>query len=66
MSLSTYRRLEAGEIDEPNLRWLVNLSFALGCDLEEIYEDEWLRWLPADGAERPPEREYFWRNAPDE
>lgn len=59
ISLSSYRRLENGEISEPNLRWLVNASFALGCELEDLLEDDWMRWLPGPGASKPPDREYF-------
>lgn len=33
LSLATYRRLEAGRIDNPPLRYLVNCALALGVEL---------------------------------
>ena len=44
--LSSYRRLERGQNDNPPLRWLVNLWHVLGLsdDLYALIEDEWLEW----------------------
>jgi hypothetical protein len=29
----------------PPLRYLVNLSIVLGCELDDLIEDEWREWL---------------------
>lgn len=61
VTVPTIRRLERGEALNPKLRTLVNCAIALGVRLEDILEDEWLSWLPARGAEQPPEPDEFWR-----
>lgn len=42
--LRTYRRLENGELVNPPIRYLVNCAIALNVPLEDVCEDEWLRW----------------------
>ena len=61
VSVPTLRRLERGEVENPKLRHLVNCSIALGVKLDEILEPEWLQWLPAGGARKPPKPDKFWR-----
>lgn len=41
LSRATYQRLESGRMPNPPLRYLVNLSIVLGCELDELIEDEW-------------------------
>jgi len=52
VSLRTLRRLERREVDNPPLRYLVNLSLVLRCELSDLIEDEWLAW--ADFGHRKP------------
>jgi transcriptional regulator with XRE-family HTH domain len=61
VSAQTIRRLERGEVENPKLRTLVNCALALGVDLSDVLEDDWLAWLPMNGAEEPPEPDEFWR-----
>jgi transcriptional regulator with XRE-family HTH domain len=61
ISVPTYRRIERGETDNPKLRHIVNCAIALGVDLDDVIEPEWLEWLPAVGAAEPPEPDEFWR-----
>lgn len=57
LSISQYRRFEWGEVANPPLRTLVNLSIALRCELRDVCEPEWFDWyeLSVD-AKRPPAR----------
>jgi transcriptional regulator with XRE-family HTH domain len=56
LSLAHYRRLERGQVDNPPLRYLVNLALALGVPLTDVLEDAWLEWLPLDQRNpQPPE-----------
>lgn len=61
LSVPTLRRLERGDVKNPKLRHLVNCSIALGVELADVIEDEWLNWLPAGDATRPPAPDEFWR-----
>lgn len=62
ISVPTYRRLERGEVENPKLRHLVNCSIALGVELDDVLEDEWLEWLPLRKiAVTPPDADAFWR-----
>ena len=58
----TLRRLERAEVQNPKLRTLVNCALALGVDLADVLEDDWLQWLPTDNAKRPPKPDTFWRS----
>ena len=61
VSLNTYRRLERGAYRNPGVRYLANCALALGCELEELLEDEWRSWFVFDRrAPDPPEPERFW------
>jgi hypothetical protein len=42
--LRTYRRLESGELENPPIRYLVNCAIVLAAPLEDVCEDQWLRW----------------------
>ncbi|MGD0456102.1 MAG: helix-turn-helix transcriptional regulator [Solirubrobacteraceae bacterium] len=61
VSAQTIRRLERGDVDNPKLRTLVNCAIALGVDLSDVLEDDWLGWLPTGDAKQPPEPDEFWR-----
>jgi transcriptional regulator with XRE-family HTH domain len=61
VSAPTLRKLERGEVENPKLRTLVNCAIALGVELADVLEDEWLEWLPADDAAEPPVPGEFWR-----
>jgi transcriptional regulator with XRE-family HTH domain len=62
ISVPTLRRLEQGEVDNPKLRYLVNCAIALGVELDEVLEDEWLEWRPFNKeAADPPQPDEFWR-----
>ncbi len=62
VSAPTLRGLERGEVANPKLRTLVNCAIALGVELEDVLEDDWLEWLPTGGAERPPKPDKLWRH----
>jgi transcriptional regulator with XRE-family HTH domain len=62
ISRSTYSKLERGLIDNPPLRYLSNCALALGCNLRELIEEDWLDWMVFDERKaQPPEAEQFWR-----
>ena len=62
ISRSTYSKLERGLIDNPPIRYLTNCALALGCNLSDLLEDEWLEWTVFDDRKaQPPEPEGFWR-----
>jgi len=63
VSAPTLRGLERGEVENPKLRTLVNCALALGVDLDDVLEDDWLKWLPTGKARRPPKPSKFWRDA---
>jgi len=62
LSLRTYQRLEAGELENPPIRHLTNCALGFGVELEEVCQPEWLAWkpphskmsepLPVDGPRR--------------
>jgi transcriptional regulator with XRE-family HTH domain len=60
ISLSTYRRLERGRIDDPGVRVLHNCAIALGVPLYEIIPSDWHEWTTFDpSASKPPKWETF-------
>ena len=64
ISYSSYWRLERGRYKNPPVGYLVNCALALGCELEDILDDEQKRWQVFDTrAAAPPERTDFWREA---
>jgi transcriptional regulator with XRE-family HTH domain len=64
VSPPTLRGLERGEVENPKLRTLVNCAIALGVELADVLEDDWLEWLPTGGAKRPPKPDRLWRRPP--
>lgn len=44
VSRSTLQRYESGNVDNPNLRILVNAAIALNVPLGALIEDEWRKW----------------------
>jgi len=45
ISMRQVQRLDGGEIDNPPIRYLVNIAMVLKVDLLDICEDEWLDWM---------------------
>lgn len=64
LSLRTVQRIELGEVDNPPLRYLVNLAMALDIELTAILEDEWLEWMVFDAgqASEPPPAGHWLRS----
>jgi transcriptional regulator with XRE-family HTH domain len=60
IALTTYRRLERGEIRHPPLAWLRNLALALEVELDDILEPEWgAGWTELDArAKGPPPKDW--------
>lgn len=55
LSVSTIRRLERGELENPPITYLINCARALDVELEELIEPEWA-WSVFDArAAEPPE-----------
>ena len=60
ISLRTIQRLERGEVENPPIRYLVNLAMVLDCQVTDICEDEWLEWTALDGsAPKPPPKGHW-------
>jgi transcriptional regulator with XRE-family HTH domain len=59
ISARTIRRLEAGQMDNPPIRYLVNCAIVLSCELDDVIEPEWCEWkqLRPDAPSRPQLRE---------
>lgn len=53
LSLSTYRRLENGQLDNPPIRYLVNCAIVLDVSLTSLIEDDWCDWAQF-GEHTPP------------
>jgi transcriptional regulator with XRE-family HTH domain len=61
LSLSTYRRLENLQLDNPPLRYLVNCAIVLDVPLTSLLEDEWCEWMQfAEHAPAEPPEVSFW------
>lgn len=58
--LTTYRRLERGEMWNPPIRYLTNIALTLDVDLLDICEDEWLEWSALGDIEELPGKEYLY------
>jgi transcriptional regulator with XRE-family HTH domain len=54
--LRTIQRLERGNIDNPPIRYLVNLAEVLECRLIDVCEDDWIKWtvFNVSASEPPP------------
>lgn len=63
LSSSVYWRLEKGHYTNPPLRYLMNCALALGCELDDLIEDKWRKWLVLDQryAAKPPKPKDFWQ-----
>jgi len=60
--LATYWRLEKRRIWNPPIRHLASCAIALGCELEDLIEDQWRSWYDFSPANRPPpDVGNFWR-----
>jgi len=58
--LRTIQRLERGQVANPPIRNLVNLSMVMECDLEDVCEDDWIRWTVFDAAAPEPPPKGHW------
>lgn len=54
--LRTLQRLEAGEMPNPPLRYLVNCAIALDVELEDVLEEDWQTWMLFDRRAPDPRR----------
>lgn len=55
ISMRQVQRLDGGEIDNPPIRYLVNIAMVLKVDVLDICEDEWLEWEAFEsGPSAPP------------
>lgn len=55
ISMRQVQRLDGGEIDNPPIRYLVNIAMVLEVDVLDICEDEWLEWRAfGAGPATPP------------
>jgi transcriptional regulator with XRE-family HTH domain len=62
ISMRTIQRLDAGEVDNPPIRHLVNIALVLDVLVLDICEDEWLSWtVLSDGAPKLPLKAH-WRS----
>lgn len=57
ISIATYQRLEGGRMANPPIRYLANAAIALGCDLRDLCEPQWLTWTPLGRPPRPRPRQ---------
>jgi transcriptional regulator with XRE-family HTH domain len=44
VGLRALQEIERGEIDNPRIRYLINIAMALGLELQDVCEEEWLAW----------------------
>jgi transcriptional regulator with XRE-family HTH domain len=54
--LRTIQRLERDDIDNPPIRYLVNLAMVFECRLVDVCEEKWIEWTVFDASapEAPP------------
>lgn len=64
LTRTTYWRLETGRVRNPRLRQLMNCAIALGCELDDLVEDDWREWYPFDRsrAPAPPDVDELWES----
>lgn len=56
----TIQRLERDHVDNPPIRYLVNLAMVLECRLVDVCEEKWIEWTVFDGsAPEPPEKGHW-------
>ena len=58
--LRTIQRLERGNLDNPPIRYLVNLAEVFECRLEDVCEEEWLAWTVFDASASEPPPKGHW------
>ena len=58
--LRTIQRLERGNIDNPPIRYLVNLAEVFECRLVDVCEDEWIEWTVFDATAPEPPPKGHW------
>jgi transcriptional regulator with XRE-family HTH domain len=63
LSKSSVERIEKSDDGAVNLRHLVNLALALNCELLDVIDDDWLRYLWMDVSAPQPARETLSRSA---
>jgi transcriptional regulator with XRE-family HTH domain len=64
ISYSTYWRLERGRYRNPPIGYLINCALALGCELNDILEQDQTEWHIFDRrAATPPKHAALWREA---
>lgn len=61
ISIATLRRLERGSMPNPPLRYLGNCAIVLGCQLEDLIEEQWRDWLPLAKPKPPRKPEALWK-----
>ena len=55
ISIRNIQRLDWGQMDNPPLRYLVNIATVLEVDVFDICEDDWFKWAVLDDkAKKPP------------
>ena len=61
LSLRTLQRLEAGRLNNPPYRYLVNCAQALEVKVEDLIEEEWRAWLQLDvlNAAQAPQKGWW-------
>jgi transcriptional regulator with XRE-family HTH domain len=60
--LSTYWRLERRRLWNPPIRHLTNCAIVLGCELEDLIEDDMRTWKWSRAApDEPPDPSALWR-----
>lgn len=59
ISPASYIRLERGEVKNPPLGWLVNASFVLNIELDDLLEARLTDWCLLGGRHGPPPAEWY-------
>lgn len=52
ISLPTLQRIEQTQNDNPGIRYLGNIAIALGCQIEDLIEDDWRELKPNTYGEK--------------
>lgn len=63
ISLSTYRRMERGKLDNPPIGYLINCAHVLGCKVFELVEPRHRKWFEfTAGVKAPRDPSKLWRD----
>jgi transcriptional regulator with XRE-family HTH domain len=54
VGLRAIQEIERGDIRNPRIRYLINIAMALGLDLDDVCEEEWLSWTTFPGGPTEP------------